>query len=501
MKIRLAHPGRPRGRSPLASGLRRTLPRRPSVAPTRAPIGGAAPRSTRRSSPPRRCATCSTRPKAAYEAANPGTTLTVSTDSSAALATQIEQGAPADVFLSADTTNPQKLVDGGLADGDVGRLRRQPADGHHADATTPAADRVPGRPRQRRHPGHRRGRRGARSPSTRRSSSTTSPRLEATRPTSPPAYAANIVSQGGQRRRRRDEDRARRGRRRHRLRDGCGGIGRGRGRSRCPTRQRPGELRRRGRRGVAERRSRPRTSSTGSPVPTARRSSPSSGSCRPRHDRRGRRRARRSPPAASARPRARRAWGEHRLLGLAAPRRALPGAAGHHPRRARRRSTARSSDALASRRRSSTALALSLVTTAVEPRPDRRASASRSRFVLARRTFRGQWLVEAIVDLPIVLPPSVAGPGAAARVRSARAARASRCSVLGIEIPFTIARGRARPDVRLGAVLHPLRAGRARRRRSRPRGRRTRRRRHRAPAVPADHGAARRRRPSRPASS
>jgi molybdate transport system permease protein len=29
--------------------------------------------------------------------------------------------------------------------------------------------------------------------------------------------------------------------------------------------------------------------------------------------------------------------------------------------------------------------------------------------VLARRRFRGKWLVEAIVDLPIVLPPSVAG--------------------------------------------------------------------------------------------
>ena len=52
-----------------------------------------------------------------YEAANPGTTLTVSTDSSAALETQIEQGAPADVFLSADTSNPRKLVDAGLAAG------------------------------------------------------------------------------------------------------------------------------------------------------------------------------------------------------------------------------------------------------------------------------------------------------------------------------------------------------------------------------------------------
>ena len=57
--------------------------------------------------------------KAQYEAANPGTTITLSTDSSSALETQIEQGAPADVFLSADTTNPKKLVDKGLADGDA----------------------------------------------------------------------------------------------------------------------------------------------------------------------------------------------------------------------------------------------------------------------------------------------------------------------------------------------------------------------------------------------
>lgn len=56
---------------------------------------------------------------AAYEAEIPGTTITLSTDSSAALATQIQQGAPADVFLSADTANPQKLVDAGLAAGDA----------------------------------------------------------------------------------------------------------------------------------------------------------------------------------------------------------------------------------------------------------------------------------------------------------------------------------------------------------------------------------------------
>ncbi len=55
--------------------------------------------------------------KATYEAGHPGTTLTISTDSSAALRTQIEQGAPADVFLSADVTNPLKLATAGLADG------------------------------------------------------------------------------------------------------------------------------------------------------------------------------------------------------------------------------------------------------------------------------------------------------------------------------------------------------------------------------------------------
>ena len=58
----------------------------------------------------------------AYQAANPGTTITVSTDSSSALETKIEQGAPVDVFLSADEANPQKLVDKGLASGPVVRF-------------------------------------------------------------------------------------------------------------------------------------------------------------------------------------------------------------------------------------------------------------------------------------------------------------------------------------------------------------------------------------------
>jgi molybdate transport system substrate-binding protein len=55
--------------------------------------------------------------KQAYETAVPGATLTISTDASSALATKIEQGAPADVFLSADTRNAQALVDKGLTDG------------------------------------------------------------------------------------------------------------------------------------------------------------------------------------------------------------------------------------------------------------------------------------------------------------------------------------------------------------------------------------------------
>ena len=52
----------------------------------------------------------------AYAAAT-GTAIVLSTESSTALRTQIEQGARADVFLSADTTNPAALVAAGLADG------------------------------------------------------------------------------------------------------------------------------------------------------------------------------------------------------------------------------------------------------------------------------------------------------------------------------------------------------------------------------------------------
>ncbi len=55
----------------------------------------------------------------AYEAATPGTTVALATDSSATLAAQIEQGAPADVFLSADSAWPQRLIERGLVAGEA----------------------------------------------------------------------------------------------------------------------------------------------------------------------------------------------------------------------------------------------------------------------------------------------------------------------------------------------------------------------------------------------
>jgi molybdate transport system substrate-binding protein len=55
--------------------------------------------------------------KTAYAAASPGVRLMIATDSSATLRTQLEQGAPADVFLSADQKNPRTLADAGLTDG------------------------------------------------------------------------------------------------------------------------------------------------------------------------------------------------------------------------------------------------------------------------------------------------------------------------------------------------------------------------------------------------
>lgn len=52
-----------------------------------------------------------------FEAENPGTRVTLSFAGSSDLVSQISQGAPADVFASADTPNMQKLQDAGLVDG------------------------------------------------------------------------------------------------------------------------------------------------------------------------------------------------------------------------------------------------------------------------------------------------------------------------------------------------------------------------------------------------
>ena len=57
-------------------------------------------------------------------------------------------------------------------------------------------------------------------------------------------------------------------------------------------------------------------------------------------------------------------------------------------------------------------------------------------FVLARRRFRGSGLVEAIVDLPLVLPPAVAGL-ALLLVLGRRGLLGGPLDALGIEIPFT----------------------------------------------------------------
>jgi molybdate transport system substrate-binding protein len=52
-----------------------------------------------------------------FEAQNPGTKITLNFAGSSDLATQITQGAPADVFASADTRNMAKLTDAKLIDG------------------------------------------------------------------------------------------------------------------------------------------------------------------------------------------------------------------------------------------------------------------------------------------------------------------------------------------------------------------------------------------------
>jgi molybdate transport system permease protein len=81
------------------------------------------------------------------------------------------------------------------------------------------------------------------------------------------------------------------------------------------------------------------------------------------------------------------------------------------------------------------ALALSLATTAVSLALTVAIGLPLA-VVLARRAFRGKWLIEVIVDLPIVLPPAVAGL-ALLLVFGRRGLLAAPLQSLGVDIAFT----------------------------------------------------------------
>jgi molybdate transport system permease protein len=83
-----------------------------------------------------------------------------------------------------------------------------------------------------------------------------------------------------------------------------------------------------------------------------------------------------------------------------------------------------------------TALTLSLATTAVSLLLTVLIGMPLA-FLLARRSFRGKWLLEAVVDLPIVLPPSVAGL-ALLLVFGRRGLLSAPFEFLGISVPFTV---------------------------------------------------------------
>jgi len=81
------------------------------------------------------------------------------------------------------------------------------------------------------------------------------------------------------------------------------------------------------------------------------------------------------------------------------------------------------------------ALALSLVTTLVSLVITVAAGLPLA-YVLARRQFRGRTLLEAVIDLPIVLPPSVAGL-ALLLTLGREGLLGKPLAALGIELPFT----------------------------------------------------------------
>jgi molybdate transport system permease protein len=90
---------------------------------------------------------------------------------------------------------------------------------------------------------------------------------------------------------------------------------------------------------------------------------------------------------------------------------------------------------IASERAVLDALALSLLTTAISLAVTVVVGTALA-WLLARRAFRGKWLVEALVDLPIVLPPSVAGLGLLLAF-GRRGVLGPQIEALGLTIPFT----------------------------------------------------------------
>ena len=75
-----------------------------------------------------------------FEAAHPGSHVNFSFASSSTLAEQIQNGAPADVFASADEKNMTKLETAGAVDGNADRLRQEP-DGDRGRTRQPEAHR------------------------------------------------------------------------------------------------------------------------------------------------------------------------------------------------------------------------------------------------------------------------------------------------------------------------------------------------------------------------
>ncbi len=87
-----------------------------------------------------------------FEAANPGATVTFNFGASSALATQINQGAPADVFASAAPANMEDVTDAGNGDGKPDHVREEPAR-HRRAQGQPEGDQDPRRPGQARREG------------------------------------------------------------------------------------------------------------------------------------------------------------------------------------------------------------------------------------------------------------------------------------------------------------------------------------------------------------